>query len=153
MTEHPDLEKAVDAALRRLPAPRAPETLVPRVMAAAVRLQEARPWHARAWLTWPPHWQAASGLTFTLLLAGLVASFSIVDAALSRHPLVPARVARWLAAELAPAAAAFSAAGMLWRVLVQPVVACLIALVATASVTCVATGAALAHVTRGRTSR
>jgi hypothetical protein len=55
----------LDRELKRLPAPRAPETLLPRVMAATV---ERRPVRATGWLTWPMSWQAAS-----VALVGLVA--------------------------------------------------------------------------------
>ena len=55
----PDLEPRVDRELRRLPAPRAPHTLLPRVMAAAEAWAE-RPWYTRAWVTWPLAWQVVS---------------------------------------------------------------------------------------------
>ena len=53
-----ELERLVDRALGQLPAPRAPRTLLPRVMAAVPT--PARPWHARPWLMWPAGWQIIS---------------------------------------------------------------------------------------------
>ena len=48
----PDLEREVHQALRRLPLPRAPRSLTPRVM-AAVRARRDAPWYARPMATWP----------------------------------------------------------------------------------------------------
>ncbi len=63
-----DLERFVDRELKRLPASRAPRTLVPRVMAAVA---EARllAWYSRPWLEWPWALQALS-----LVVAGAMAS-------------------------------------------------------------------------------
>ena len=54
-----DLERLAHHELHRLPAPRAPRTLLPRVM-AAVEAWANRPWYTRAWFTWPLGWQVAS---------------------------------------------------------------------------------------------
>ena len=56
-----DLERLIDRELRSLPAPRAPRTLLPRVMAAANEAAN-RPWYSRTWLQWPVGWQLASAL-------------------------------------------------------------------------------------------
>jgi hypothetical protein len=63
-----DIEQRVDRALKALPAPRAPHTLLPRVMAAVAHTGRA-PWYSRAWLTWPRAAQAAS--LFVLVAIGL----------------------------------------------------------------------------------
>src|SRR5262245_59012249 len=60
----------IDDALRALPAPRAPRTLLPRVLAAKAELRP-RPWYTRAWLTWPAGWQVASLVVFTALAGGI----------------------------------------------------------------------------------
>jgi hypothetical protein len=65
-----DLEHAVDRELKALPAPAAPSTLLPRVMAAVAQTDRA-PWYSRAWLAWPVAAQAASVLA--LVAAGLAA--------------------------------------------------------------------------------
>src|SRR5688500_5834544 len=62
-----DLERLVARELRALPAPRAPRTLLPRVLAAA-DTSARRPWYSRAWMTWPAAWQAVSVL---VLIAGI----------------------------------------------------------------------------------
>ncbi|MBI4476021.1 MAG: hypothetical protein HY654_02545 [Acidobacteria bacterium] len=61
----------MSAHLRRLPAPRAPHTLLPRVL-AAVRQWRERPWYTRAWFSWPIEWQVASSLLLGVVVTGLV---------------------------------------------------------------------------------
>lgn len=110
-----DLESLVDAGLRRLPDPRAPRTLLPRVLEAVegTRL----PWYARPWVTWPRGWQSASLVAlFAALAASGVAAIGI-DRALSRLT------------DHAPLIGAISAVTRLvWSALLQP--AALYALVA-----------------------
>lgn len=65
-----DLEHLVDGELKRLPTPRAPRTLLPRVLAAAAaQEQHARP--ARGWAMWPRGWQLAGGIVATVLFVGM----------------------------------------------------------------------------------
>jgi hypothetical protein len=63
-----ELERFVDRKLRALPLPPAPQTLLPRVVAAA-RAWTARPWYAREWMTWPLGWQAGSLALLIVTLA------------------------------------------------------------------------------------
>jgi hypothetical protein len=65
-----ELDEQLDRELRELPGPRAPETLLPRVM-LAVAEADAKPWYARAWMTWPREVQVASALLLALVVAGL----------------------------------------------------------------------------------
>ncbi len=65
-----ELQQRIDQELKALPAPRAPETLLPRVLAATVRRKPA-PWYARPWLAWPLRWQVASVVVLLALGAGL----------------------------------------------------------------------------------
>ncbi len=65
-----DLDELLDRELKRLPPPSAPGTLLPRVM-AAVAEQAPAPWYRRAWLTWPPAWQAVSIAALAVLIAGI----------------------------------------------------------------------------------
>jgi hypothetical protein len=128
---HPvELETLVDRALTQLPQPRAPHTLLPRVL-AAVQAWAERPWYRRAWLTWPAGWQTVSVTAFGML---------IVTAALAL-PLAQAAMSEWLAGLMATrfgqvavvamrightvqsAEATTSAAWSVWRVLVLPWVA------------------------------
>jgi len=64
------LEAALDSALARLTTMRAPETLLPRVMAATHGLA-ARPWYARTWDTWPIAYQRMSVAVCLLALAAM----------------------------------------------------------------------------------
>ena len=60
----------LDRALSELPAPRAPRTLLPRVLAATVDNPAARP---TGWLTWPLAWQVAIPLSIlAIVVAGLL---------------------------------------------------------------------------------
>jgi hypothetical protein len=64
-----ELERFVSRHLRALPMPRAPLTLLPRVLAAA-RAWSERPWYAREWLTWPLIWQLGSVALLLLTIGG-----------------------------------------------------------------------------------
>lgn len=100
-----DLERLLGRELKQLPAPRAPQTLLPRVMAATV--PQAHAPAATGWATWSAAWQAATVGILLLLVAAL----------------------SWLvAAPPAPVAAATRTAGetaavmrLFWDVLLQPV--------------------------------
>ena len=64
-----DLERRTDRALKALPVPEAPPTLVPNVMrAVAAASKERAPWYSQAWLAWPREAQLAS-LAFVALAA------------------------------------------------------------------------------------
>src|SRR4051812_40277878 len=111
-----DLETIVARELRRLPSPRAPHTLLPRVL-AAVQEWSRRPWYARAWFTWPAAAQIASVPALFLIIVGgavLIATAQMVagDAlarALSVAPPIPQRPE-----------ATMNAARVVWRALVEP---------------------------------
>lgn len=65
-----ELERVIHRELRGLPEPKAPETLVHRVM-LAVHARERAPWWQRSWLAWPFGFQLVS-LIVLLFSAGLV---------------------------------------------------------------------------------
>ena len=134
-----DLESFVGRRLRELPPPRAPETLLPRVLAAARRPARAR-WYRCPWVEWPLVCQAAS----VALLAGLA-------------PLVPFAL-EWVGASVLARTAGDAAAGVavvtedvttltrvLWRVFLEPTVGYLGTFIA---VMCVAGAAFCAALTR-----
>ena len=125
-----DLEQTVHRELRQLPPPRAPHTLLPRVL-AAVDAWSRRPWYARAWFTWPLGWQLASAAVAALVMYGL---WSLPAAA-------PPEVA-----------AATSATRVVWRTLVQPLLAYVFVLVALMCVACAVFGAALNYLFMERTA-
>ena len=71
-----DLEQDIDGALRRLPLPRAPRSLLPRVMQAiAVRARAASGEAPGGWRSWPGIGQAlglvAAGSLVTILALGV----------------------------------------------------------------------------------
>ena len=142
-----ELEQLVDRTLRQLPLPRAPHTLVPRVM-SAVQVWASRPWYTRGWFTWPAGWQAAlivalillAGASAVLLpgawaaaggerMSALTGGFTGDVAALARRIEVTANTAQ-----------------VVWRVLFQPFMAYLFGLVALMCIACAAFGAALNRV-------
>jgi hypothetical protein len=115
-----ELEQFVGRRLRALPAPRAPLTLLPRVLAAA-RAWSQRPWYAREWLTWPLPWQLGSA---AVLLLTIVAGFVMVP---TLQLLVADTTASFAAAiefDLPRFAGGLhvsaSALRVIWRALVQP---------------------------------
>jgi hypothetical protein len=63
-----DLEQEIAAALRRLPSPRAPRSLMPRVM-EAVRARSEEPWYRGPWFRWPAAGRMAAGGMALLLIA------------------------------------------------------------------------------------
>lgn len=122
-----DLERLVGQALERLPAPRAPHTLLPRVL-EAVRHADAQP-RPSGWRAWPLAVQVAAGVLIALA----------VGAALTFGPQVRDTVAGNLAVSAPEAAtpttalleravqatgraeAALEAIRILWRVVLGPV--------------------------------
>jgi hypothetical protein len=71
-----DLERVVHRRLRALPPLRAPETLLPRVLAAA---RDAARRRARAWFAWAPSWQAAAVVALVAAAAGLAIVWPTVE--------------------------------------------------------------------------
>jgi len=66
----PDRDPLLDAALSHLSKVRAPETLLPRVLAATRRVV-SQPWYTRAWDSWPVAYQRASMAISLLVLAAM----------------------------------------------------------------------------------
>jgi hypothetical protein len=77
-----DLETRVASDLRRLPSPRAPRTLLPRVL-AAVQAWSMRPWYSREWFTWPLGWQVGSIGLLMAMLGGSAIALPVVQAVAS----------------------------------------------------------------------
>jgi hypothetical protein len=118
-----DLERLANRELRRLPAPRAPETLLPRVM-AAVDAWARRPWYTRAWFTWPLGWQIAS---VALVAAGVFGAWHV--------PAPPPSVQ-----------AAAGAGRAIWDAVIQPLLPFLLLVVVLMCGACVLVGVALNYV-------
>ena len=65
-----DFDHQLDHELRRLPAPRAPETLLPRVMRAVAETRPM-PWYSRGWAAWPAGLKVASAACFAVFMFAL----------------------------------------------------------------------------------
>lgn len=141
-----DLEELVDKDLRQLSMPRAPHTLLPRVM-TAVQAWASRPWYARAWFTWPLGWQAAliaalillAGGTAVLLPGAWAAAGEGISALTGGVVSDVASIARRIEVMA-------NTAQVVWRVLLEPFVAYLFGLVALMCLACAAFAAALNRV-------
>ena len=123
MNPDPGLEREIHNALRRLPQPRAPRSLAPRVMyaiAAAARPQAG-------WRLWALHWQ----------LLGLVAACSTAVALV----VAGSYLAGWVSG-----LATTRAVVTLWQMFAAPYVLPVVALTAVMCVACALIGAALKHV-------
>lgn len=118
-----DLERRVHHELGQLPAPRAPHTLLPRVL-AAVDAWASKPWYTRAWFTWPIGWQIASIVVLAMIAIGV-----------------------WMLPPAPPALIVTSNAGhVLWRTIVEPFLVYAFAVVVLMCLACAAFGAALSYV-------
>jgi len=146
---HPDeLTRLVDAALKRLPAPKAPDTLRLRVMAAV----RTRPSAAvvRRPLGWPMAARIASAAAAVSLIGGLWLFWPTVQArvlvlvsAVAEGPLFRL-VDLWRQAE-----ALSTAVDVIWRVICQPVGWALLPVVLLMWIACATFGAALSRVALG----
>ena len=145
---HPaDLERRVDAELRSLPMPRAPRTLLPRVLSAAQNWT-LRPWYTREWFTWPLAWQAVAMCALVLSAWGGLTLMSVVHAAMSGgfSVEVVASAANDVVGFALGAAVMVEAGQDLCRTLLAPSARVVFAIVVAMYVACVVFGAALNHV-------
>jgi hypothetical protein len=145
-----DLERLIDRELRRLPSPRAPRTLLPRVMTAVHHSQ--RPWYSRAWLTWPIGWQIASVCVLLGVVAGTAAMLPTLRELASALTFV-ADVQGNVADTARDVETASTAVRVLWRALLAPVVPYAFGLVFLMCVACALFGTALNHLVFGRALR
>lgn len=121
------LERRVDRALRRLPMPRAPQSLAPRVLHAIAAASQTVAAVGAGWRRWPIGWQ----------LVALAAACWIAAAVVLGVPLA----AQWIGQT--PAA---HAAVVLWRTVLAPITAPAIAIVAAMLTATALLVAALKHV-------
>lgn len=78
--ENPRLEAAIDRELKALPNLRAPQRLLPRVM-AVIKERAELTWYRRAWQTWPVSLQVVSMLVLLVAFAGLcLGSWQLIHA-------------------------------------------------------------------------
>ena len=127
-----DLERLIDGELKALPAPRAPRTLLPRVLAATAARRPV-PWYARPWVAWPRAWQVASASAAVLLLAG---------GAFYLAPLVSGWTTGGEPGRLASLLDTLSSASALvrvsWRLIIEPVAFTLVVAAVILSLGCAA---------------
>jgi hypothetical protein len=145
-------DEVVHRALRRLPTPRAPSTLAPRVMAAIAErdratLHESSPW---TWFTWPLVWKGASIAALVVVTAGLAwlqpGVYGILEGSVSGA--ATAAGAR-IAALLETAAAVASVTSIVWDAFLQPIVGYVLVWIVLMSAACAAFGAAVGRVALG----
>ena len=141
-----DLERLADRERRRLPAPRAPLTLLPRIM-AAVEAWAGRPWYSRAWFTWPIGGQIVSAAALILVVIGAAFLTMSAQAAIDQ---TAARLLSGVMPVAQRAEAMLNAARVVWHAVVEPLAVYAFAVVAVMFLACVAFGTALSHVAFGR---
>ena len=132
-----DLDSRLDRELRGLPQPRAPRTLLPRVLAATVE-RESRA-AATGWFTWPIGWRIASITILMAIVAGVSTFFSAPPPQISG------------AAERAGEVA--TVARVLWDVLAQPLASYLFVLGVSLALACGLAWAALEAALGGASHR
>jgi hypothetical protein len=145
-----DLEQEIGTALRHLPAPRAPETLLPRVMARVEALTR-RPWYSRAWMTWPAAWQVASLAALLLIVGGSslllpYAQTIAIDAVSTIAAGIPDRFSGLATRGVSLAGQLYAATrvgAVLVQTLAEAVLAPVVVIVALMCVACAAFGATL----------
>jgi hypothetical protein len=146
-----DLEEVVGRKLRQLPVPRAPQTLLPRVL-AAVQEWSLRPWYRRAWFTWPVGGQFAAVAAVVLVALVGTALLSMAQAAAAgATSTFTGSVMYRVAAVTERAGLTIAAARILWGTLVEPLLPYAFALVMLMCLACAAFGAVLNRVAVGRT--
>lgn len=147
-----ELERLIDRDLQAIPAPPAPPTLLPRVMAAVRASERPQPWYSRAWRTWPLAWQVTSAALLLAVFGGAVLLAPALRAAFDAVPLVVN--VRAEAAETARSIeAATTTTRVLWRTLVAPVVPYAFGLVTLMCAACALFGTVLNHLVFGKALR
>ena len=137
-----DLEREIDRELGRLPTPRAPRTLAPRVMRAVAAAPAAA---AAGWRTWPIAWRWLSLAAFVSAGCAGVWIWSAAPAWLWTalgSPREPWSLPRLVSSLQAAAIAA----GIIWRAFLAPVARPAIGMVTAMCAACGLLGAALKHV-------
>jgi hypothetical protein len=149
----PDFDARLHDELRALPAPRAPRSLVPRVLAAIAR-PEPRPWYARAWLTWPRPIQAVSGVAVLVLALGAaLLMFGVIPSDVETASAAGGPTAGRLAAMAHVLDATAALMRVFWRVLLQPVVVYAFISTIVISLMCAAAWSALSRLALGGASQ
>jgi hypothetical protein len=151
-----ETEDIVHRALRALPPPRAPQTLLPRVMAAVAdrpTLPLSGP-ASRPWFAWPVAWQAASIAALVLLSTGIIWVWPAAWDLVATSSAGAWNVARPRVLNLVTSASAAATLGtIVWDVFLRPIVGYLMVWIVLMSVACTAFGAAIGRVALGGASQ
>lgn len=150
---HPvELQQHIDRELKSLPVLRAPDTLLPRVL-AVVRHWADRPWYARAWFTWPMWWRIVSAAALFAVLAGVGVALPVVqDSVAARVSSVHLPVSVDIAAVARRVVVIAGTLRTLWVAIAGPFVAYAFALLVLMGLLCAACAAALNRMAYGRTA-
>jgi hypothetical protein len=136
-----DRDDSLDRALSALDPPRAPHTLLPRVMAAVAERDQRQ--QARPWMLWPRGWRIASFgamAVVTIAVIWLLPNLEFVMRASAgwlsqREPV--------LGGNVDSAASILSVGRTLWQTLVEPVLWYVVVWMIVMTTACAALGAAL----------
>jgi len=144
-----ELERLVDRELKRLPAPKTPPTLMPRVL-----MSISRPWYERSWFSWPRSWQAASVVTLAALIIGIGMLQPTVAGELgARFPEFLGSAGARLVAAAREIGTLASAMALVRRAVLEPILGSLAAFIVLMWTACAAFGAALTRLALGGTSQ
>lgn len=132
-----DLDERLDRELKGLPHPRAPRSLLPRVLAATV--DREAPGSATGWSTWPVVWRIAS--------VALLFAFAVLASRLFSAPPPAVSSAAERAGEVA------TVVRVLWEVMLQPVATYLFVLGISLALACALAWAALEAALGGASQR
>jgi hypothetical protein len=139
-----ELERIADRALKALPAPRAPHTLLPRVMSAIAALRPA----PRTWFTWPFAWQLASICALVTLAVGTASLVTATQSIVDTQTTALVKQSSAISLVIGSVAAVGEAAHTAWQT-VQPIVCGLLLFLMVMSTACVVFGIALGRVALG----
>jgi len=132
-----DLDARLDRDLRDLPQPRAPRSLLPRVLAATVQGEPRAA--ATGWSTWPASWRAVSAVLFACAILAAAMFLSAPPQQLTGAAETAGQVA--------------TVARVFWEVLARPVASYLFVLGISLALACALAWAALEAALGGASQR
>lgn len=143
-----DLEREIDQALEALPGPRAPGTLLPRVLAAA-RDQVAPMPRWRPWYAWSPLTQAALLVAAVAVLGWGYWLWMAVDPLTALLPTPVQQAGRRADAVASTAGDLWRAGVLVWNAVVAPIVTTLFTFTLALCAACALVAAALGRLALG----
>jgi hypothetical protein len=128
-----DLQQLLDRELKQLPLPKAPEALLPKVL--AVTVHQAPSGSYGAWLAWPRAWQLASAAALVVFATGAWMLLQIVHPADLVWRAVGAAPVR-VAGLVQNATDAATVGRVFWEVLLKPIATYMSALAISFALAC-----------------